>query len=522
MTGPRVTPPAAGPAVPPAKKPRDMRLDFFRGLAMFIILLAHVPFDSWALWIPARFGFSDATEIFVFCSGLASSLAFGAAFRDHGWPMGTARIAHRVWQVWWAHIGLVLTVCALLFAIDAGGWGDPEIRYIARIPVVPLFENTGEALLGLLTLRWVPNFFDILPMYLVILAMVPLVMAAFRLAGRAGALGLVAAVWLAAQVNLLDLPSRPWAPEIPWFFNPFGWQLVFFTGFAFGMRWVPAPPVSRRLIRLAAAVLVVSVPFAWFRIHDGLWLPDDWWLQDRIAEARMATEVLWRKSELGVFRWLHFLALAYLFWVWAGPGGARLTRSLRLPGAAPLAVLAGCAVVALLTAPWAWVDEIRALAPGLDARLTGLLGEGARAAFGFDLFLPWERQSLVMVLHLAALAPLVWAAIGAGARAWVAGPGWAGFVPVVRKVGTQSLAVFLSSMFLAQVIGWGLDLTGRGLWATGLFNLAGFAALIAVAYTVGWFKSQPWRRPVPAATPARRANAPQAVPSCNSPRQAAE
>ncbi|MEM9096562.1 MAG: OpgC domain-containing protein, partial [Pseudomonadota bacterium] len=53
------------------KKPRDLRLDFFRGLAMFIILLAHTPGNTWTLWIPARFGFSDATEIFVFCSGMA-------------------------------------------------------------------------------------------------------------------------------------------------------------------------------------------------------------------------------------------------------------------------------------------------------------------------------------------------------------------------------------------------------------------------------------------------------------------
>ena len=41
------------------KRQRDLRLDFFRGLAMFIILLAHTPGNSWTLWIPARFGFSD-------------------------------------------------------------------------------------------------------------------------------------------------------------------------------------------------------------------------------------------------------------------------------------------------------------------------------------------------------------------------------------------------------------------------------------------------------------------------------
>ena len=67
---------------------------------MFIILIAHVPGNWLTLWIPARFGFSDATETFVFCSGMASAIAFGRVFRDRGLLMGTARVAHRIWQVY--------------------------------------------------------------------------------------------------------------------------------------------------------------------------------------------------------------------------------------------------------------------------------------------------------------------------------------------------------------------------------------------------------------------------------------
>ena len=33
------------------------------------------------------------------------------------------------------------------------------------------------------------------------------------------------------------------------------------------------------------------------------------------------------KTEFGILRYLHFLALAYLAWLAAGPGGARLTAS---------------------------------------------------------------------------------------------------------------------------------------------------------------------------------------------------
>ena len=101
------------------RRPRDPRLDFFRGLAMFIIVIAHTPNNPWTLWIPARFGFSDATEIFVFCSGMASAVAFGSIFGLRGWRLGTARVLYRAWQVYWAHIGVFLVVAAVVVALNA-------------------------------------------------------------------------------------------------------------------------------------------------------------------------------------------------------------------------------------------------------------------------------------------------------------------------------------------------------------------------------------------------------------------
>jgi hypothetical protein len=56
---------------------RDPRLDFFRGLAILIIFIAHIPENPWANYTPGRFGFSDAAEIFIFVSGFAVALAFG-------------------------------------------------------------------------------------------------------------------------------------------------------------------------------------------------------------------------------------------------------------------------------------------------------------------------------------------------------------------------------------------------------------------------------------------------------------
>ncbi len=371
---------------------RDIRLDFFRGIAMFIILIAHVPRNWLTLWIPARFGFSDATEIFVFCSGMASAIAFGRVFREQGNVMGTIRVSYRVWQVYWAHIGLFFAVAAAMVALN-GLFPDGR-DYVGQLNLYPFFNRAQENLFGLLTLTYVPNYFDILPMYLVILAMLPVVVA---LAGisRWLAAAAVIAVWLSASLLDLNFPAEPWS-ERQWFFNPFGWQLVFFTGFALMSRWIPAPPVDWRLFALAVVIILVTVPFAYFRIYAEF----DW-----IKEWRKEWRFLFTKTDFGILRYIHFLSLAYVAWVLAGPMGRRL-----------------------------------------------------------------KPQSQ-----------------GFFATAWLA------VVAVIMKVGQQSLAVFIASMFLARLMGALLDQVGRTHFSMLWVNLLGAMIIIGVAYLVAWYKKTPWK-----------------------------
>ncbi|MEM8840699.1 MAG: OpgC domain-containing protein [Pseudomonadota bacterium] len=513
------------PAAPPGKRPRDLRLDFFRGLAMFIILLAHTPQSTWLLWIPARFGFSDATEIFVFCSGMASSLAFGAVFLTKSWFLGTARIAFRVWQVYWAHIGVVLATVVLMILLDRTGMGAEGKTYTEWPSIVRIFSHTQEWLLGLFTLTFVPGLMDILPMYLVILAMVPLVMLLYRLGGRPAAFGFVILLWVAAQLGgyarlaevieaptafqswlltvsqpftVLNLPSSPWNDTRQWFFNPFGWQLVFFTGFAFGTGWLPAPPVRKWLVLIAAGYLALVVPFAWYKIHaDWGYLPEQSALRLWIADMRDFIQPMWWKTGVGLLRYLHFLAIAYLAWVLVGDGGKRLRDGwdgvLRTTSSRVIICLAMAPVV-LATVPYAYIEEIMTYLPTANDWI-----EENYPLLDFKLF------TLSQLVHLIAVLVFVWNAIGDRARQWLLRDAFLAAVPVIRKVGTQSLAVFMVSIVLSRFNGWWLDVIGRDVWTRALVNLTGFAVLIATAYLVSWFKRQPWRddkkRPAPVASP---------------------
>ncbi len=305
-------------AIPPAKTQRDLRLDFFRGLGMFIILVAHITNNPWTLYIPARFGFSDATEMFIFCSGMASAIAFGAVFARAGFFMGLFRVVFRIWEIYWVHIATFMLTLAAVFIINRTGlFSRDEVN---ALNLVPFLKASGNQVIGLMTLSYVPNYFDILPMYIVILALLPVMMLLARvnvyLAMAASVL-----LWLVATNTNLNLPAEYWFSNNStrqWFFNPFAWQLVFFTGFALMSGWLPAPPRSRNLAIAAAAVVLISLPFAW-HVTIGEF--------DFIKAWRKDWRILIDKTDFGLLRYVHFLALAYLAWLAAGTAGENLTRT---------------------------------------------------------------------------------------------------------------------------------------------------------------------------------------------------
>jgi hypothetical protein len=399
----QTAPRAATPA-----RVRDLRLDFFRGLAMFIILMAHTPGNFLTSWIPARWGFSDATEIFVFCSGMASAIAFGRGYDTVGWRLGTARVGFRVWQVYWAHVGLFFATLALTVALTNSGFGTRN--YWGQLNLWPMFVESDkwanpDILLSFMTLRYVPNYFDILPMYMIVLLLMPIIMALANVnKWLVGAF--ILTVWLFAQRKLLDslglsqfyigFPAEPWTDR-PWFFNPFGWQLVFFTGFAFMRGWLPKPPVNKTLILFAAFLVIANIPLSNIGVRE---FGFDW-----ARDIRGVIKPLIDKSSFGILRYVHFLALAYLCWVAAGDKG--------------------------------------------------------------DNLLPRGNGTLSNV--------------------------WETCLAIILKVGQQSLAVFVVSMFTARLMGFVMDITGRDTVTVLMVNLAGACVLVATAYGAGWFKSQPWR-----------------------------
>lgn len=277
-------------------KLRESYLDFFRGLALCTIFIAHIP-DNWlANYTPGKFGFSDSAELFMFISGYAAAKVFIYTFDSSGFIIGTARVLQRCWQLYIAHLGLFF-VLAMICA--AGNQLGGEIDYIARLNLYFFFERTPEALIGLFSLKYVPNYFDILPAYIVMLAAVPLVILLARihmLLVPIACLSVYFCTWLFHLEFIAEIDGSR-----PWFFNPFGWQLLFFTGFMLGAGWIKVPQLSNKAFWLCVAFILLCIPLSNFPMYSNNII---------LSSIRSELEPLLSKTNLGILRWIHFLALA--------------------------------------------------------------------------------------------------------------------------------------------------------------------------------------------------------------------
>src|SRR5664279_5480438 len=105
----RAVPAPATVATPAFSLPageRELRLDLFRGLALWLIFIDHLSPDVLSWFTIRTYGFSDAAEIFIFISGYTAALVYGRAMFESGFMVATARILRRVWQIYLAHVFL--------------------------------------------------------------------------------------------------------------------------------------------------------------------------------------------------------------------------------------------------------------------------------------------------------------------------------------------------------------------------------------------------------------------------------
>jgi hypothetical protein len=202
---------------------RELRLDLFRGLALWLIFIDDVSPDVLAWFTIRSYGFSDAAEIFIFISGYTAAFVYGRAMLESGFGIATARILRRVWQIYAAHVLLFAFLVAEVSYI-AVGLNKPF--YAEEMGITEFLQRPGIAMVEALLLRYRPLNMDVLPLYIVLMAGLPLVLLMKRLAANATLAISVAlyAITLRYDLYLTTYPSGFWS------FNPFAWQMLFVLG----------------------------------------------------------------------------------------------------------------------------------------------------------------------------------------------------------------------------------------------------------------------------------------------------
>jgi hypothetical protein len=282
----------------PVSTERDLRLDLFRGLALWLIFLDHIPSNA-VSWITIRnYGFSDATEIFVFISGYTAAFVYGRAMQQHGFIIASARLLKRTWQIYVAHVFLFAVYLAEISYI-AHTFDNP--LYSEEMGVLDFLKNPDVTIIQALLLKFKPVNMDVLPLYIaLLLCFSPMLW----LLLRAPSIALVASSTLYALMWWYDW-NIPAYPNGVWVFNPFAWQLLFVLGAwcALGgaarlARWIYSPVV----FGLAVSYLLFAffIAMTWYFPRLGLFVPNF------VGEAIYPID----KTNLDVLRILHFISLA--------------------------------------------------------------------------------------------------------------------------------------------------------------------------------------------------------------------
>ena len=278
---------------------RDLRLDLFRGIANWFIFLDHIPHNV-VNWITTRnYGFSDAADLFVFISGYTASFVYAKIMLERGFLIGAAKLLKRVWQLYVAHLLLFIIYIAAIGFV-AQRWNQPEI--INEFNVAGLIDNPIQTIFEGLILKFKPLNLDVLPLYIVLMAVFPLALWCML---RKPDLTMIASIvlYFAARQFGWNLPAYP---SGHWYFNPFAWQLLFMFGawFALGGALESRTLIrSRALVVLGTAYLLFAMVMTFagrFPSFGGLF-PE--WLYSAFNPND--------KTNLAPYRVIHFVIIAF-------------------------------------------------------------------------------------------------------------------------------------------------------------------------------------------------------------------
>jgi hypothetical protein len=291
---------APTPSVPPKVKgtrpPNE--IDFWRGFALVAIFINHIPGIYFERFTHRNFGFSDSAELFVLLAGWSLR-----AMVDRSPDLQPFRLVLRI-----GGRAMVLYVAQQVITVLAVAMIAATALYTGTTLVLQwnnaaaMFDEPVTANIGVVLLSHHLGYFDILPLYIVLMMMAPIMAILYRVSPLA-LLVVSGSLYFATLYTGFNLPT--WPVEGRWFFNPFAWQFVFVIGYMLGGQG-PAQDVVGKYRLPLRIVAILFLIYSLFAAIYG-WYPD--WLSAPEPAAFFVVD----KTFQTPLRLLHVLALVAAF-----------------------------------------------------------------------------------------------------------------------------------------------------------------------------------------------------------------
>ncbi len=319
-------------------------LDMLRGYALICIMIDHALQSVLQRYTLSKFVLFDAAELFVLLSGFLVGTVWIREATAGGQRAAQRRFAIRAWQVWRA-----LIVGAVLMAALSAGLQALELRHLAIWPEYGrmILRDPLQYVIDVGTMWMQPNLLDVLALYVLLIAVVPLMVPAILRWPWLTAAAMIAVWSVSIPLNNLIPNQRPSGAGFQ--FNPFGWQILFFTGTYLGLYrreiGTALRPYSAILTVLSVAMLIFGgvVIYGWNQglagksLQDALFIilgPIDKWSLDGV-----------RYLSIMAACWLVAAPLAPLF-AWIAASGAG--RAMATIGRGGLISFIACVLLSVL------------------------------------------------------------------------------------------------------------------------------------------------------------------------------
>lgn len=285
---------------------RRIELDALRGLMLVWITCTHLPTAA-STYVNQPFGFVSAAEGFIFLSALFTGRIYSRMAERDGYSKMTLQLWLRTVRLYGYHA--LLLAFAFLVAVPIASHGDrPGLHNLLDY----YFAGPKKAVIEGFLLIYRPPLLDILPMYIVFLALTSI---AFWLARRIGwkpILETALVFWFVAQFGFRSAEHNFMMRFIPTHiplnemgsFDLWAWQLLWIVGIWCGVQWAKGElPIELWARRAIIPAVVLEGVFFYMRrqVAHGLTLG--------------VSEFLFDKWHLGLLRAVNFAAAAAIILV---------------------------------------------------------------------------------------------------------------------------------------------------------------------------------------------------------------